>query len=277
MSARRSRASRGLAVVLASLCVLSCGTLSVEDEKELGHQYQRQIREEITLMRDRVVVNYVRSIGAQLAAASPPSPFEFRFYVVEDESLNAFAIPGGAIYVHSGIIQKSHNASELAGVMAHEIGHVTSRHIAKRFPQRRATGIVANVAAIAIAILTGNPYAAQAGQAGVGIAAQAYSASFTREDESEADELAVETLIKAGYDPQGLITLFQTLKTEEKGFRPPQFLIDHPATQERIDHVSAEIRANAPPPGLRKDDGGKLEIIQKRIELIVGTDPGSSS
>jgi predicted Zn-dependent protease len=249
----------------------------VQDEKELGHRYQREIREQLTLMRDRVVVNYVRSIGSQLVEASPPSPFEFRFYVVEDESLNAFAIPGGAIYVHTGIIQKSHGAAELAGVMAHEIAHVTSRHIAKRFNQGRGTGLVANVAAILIAILTGNPYAAQAGQAGVGIAATAYMASFTREDEAEADRLAVKSMIKAGYDPQGLITLFQTLKAEEKGFRPPQFLVDHPATDDRIAYVTGEIRAARPPNGLRRDDGGKLEIVQKRIELIVGTDPGSGS
>jgi predicted Zn-dependent protease len=274
---RPEAARRALALALTVLSVTSCGTLSVQDEKELGHQYQRQIREQLTLMRDRVVVNYVRAVGAKLVEASPPSPFEFRFYVVEDDSLNAFAIPGGAIYIHSGIIQKSQNVAELAGVMAHEIGHVTSRHIAKRYSQRRGTGIVANVLAIAIAIVTGNPIAAQAGQAGVGIAATAYNASFTREDESEADDLAVRTLIKAGYDPDGLITMFQTLKGKEKGLRPPQFLLDHPATQDRIDHVSGQIRLQPSTQGLRKDDGGRLEIIQKRIELIVGTDPGSDS
>jgi predicted Zn-dependent protease len=272
----RRAGGRGFgAIALAALC--ACGTLSVQDEKELGLQAQRQIREQLTLMRDRVVVNYVRQIGGELAAASPPSPFEFRFYVVEDDSLNAFAIPGGAIYIHSGIIQKSKSAGELAGVMAHEIGHVTARHVAKRFNQRRGTGIVANILALAIAILTGNPYAAQAGQAGVGIAATAYNASFTREDEAEADKLAVDSMIKAGYDPHALISMFQTLRAEEKGFRPPQFLIDHPATQERINQVSAEIKLESPPAGLRTDDNGKLEIIQKRIELIVGTDPGSDS
>lgn len=230
------------------------------------------------MLRDRVVVNYVRDLGAHLVASAKPSPFDFRFYVVEDEAINAFALPGGAIYVHTGTVQKAADASELAGVIAHEIAHVTSRHVAHLYRRQRNTGVAAQVATLIVAILTGNPYITNAANLGSQIAATAYLTTFTREAESEADVLAVETLIRAGYDPHGMLTFFDTLRKETAGgMRMPEFLSSHPATQERIVEVRQMIQKHDPlPPGLRRDDGGKLEIIQKRIDLVIGTDPGES-
>jgi predicted Zn-dependent protease len=254
--------------------LLACGTLSVEEEKELGTQAQRQVRDEFDMVRDRVIVNYVRDLGAELVNASDPSPFRFRFYAVEDDSINAFALPGGAIYVHTGTITKARNVSELAGVIAHEIGHVTARHVAELYPKQRATSVGLNLFALLAAILSGNPYIANAAGLGGQVAAQAYLSTFTQEAELESDILAVEALIRAGYDPHGMVTFFDTLKQETaQGLAMPQFLSSHPATDERIASVKATIRAREPLPPLRRDDGGKLEIIQRRIDLVIGTDP----
>ena len=269
----RNQIVQGVRLVVALFALSGCTTLSVQEEKKLGHQAQRQVREQFQLMRDAVVVKYIRDIGREMVAASRPSPFDFRFYVVEDEAINAFALPGGALYLHTGLIMQANNAGEIAGVLAHEIGHVTARHVANLYRRQRNTGVGAQVLAIMIAIVSGDANIARAGQFGVGVAAQAYLNTFTKEAESEADILAVETMVRAGYDPEGLITMFETLLEETAGgFDPPQFLQSHPATAERIAQVRAEIRRHEPLGQARRTDRGKLEIIQNRIELVIGTD-----
>jgi predicted Zn-dependent protease len=263
-----------VAAAFVLLAATGCGTLSVDEEKKLGVEAQREVRERFVMMRDRVVVNYVRAMGAQMVEASDPAPFDFRFYVVEDEEINAFALPGGAIYVHTGTISKAKNAAELSGVIAHEIGHVTARHVAKLYNTNRNTGIAANVLTIAVAILTGNPYVANAASLATGIAATAYTSQFGRDAEREADKLAVEAMIRAGYDPRALGSFFHTLLEDNRrtGLKPPPFLMSHPATDERIQNVTTLIEKHPAFTAHRLDDGGKLEIIQRRIELVQGTD-----
>jgi predicted Zn-dependent protease len=264
---------RFLAILAASSLLAACGTLSVQEEKRLGHQVQRQVQDELQLLREPHIVNYVREIGSEVAEGARDSAFDFRFYVVEDEAINAFAIPGGAVYVHSGLIQAAKNRAEIAGVLAHEMGHVTARHVARMYKRQRNTGIIANVVAMAIAILTGNPYVAQGGQLATGVAAQAYLNTYTQDAEREADRLAVETMVRSGYHPEALITMFQTLQAEAAGGMPlPDFLKSHPATTERIRNVQFLINQQSPlPSGLRREDR-KLPIIQERIKLVVGTD-----
>ncbi len=261
-------------VLLVALLATACGTLSVEEERELGHQAQREVRQSVQMMRDRVVVGYVRDLGQKLVAAAEPSPFEFRFYVVEDPEINAFALPGGAIYLHTGTVLRAVDVSELAGVLAHEIAHVSSRHVAELYRRNRNTGFAANTLTLVIAVLTGNPYIANAAQLGTAVAATAYTSQFGREAEREADARAVETLIRAGYDPRGLVSFFHTLAEESSkgGLQAPSFLRSHPATAERISSVSARVNRRLPLPGLRRDDGGKLQIIHERIQLIEGTE-----
>ena len=267
-----ARSSR-IALIPLALLTLACSTLTVQEEKELGRQVQRQVREQSTFVRDPVTVRYLRNLGDDLVDAALPSPFDFRFYVVEDESLNAFAVPGGAIYVHTGLMMTVKDTAELAGVLAHEIGHVTSRHVAKMARRGRNTGVAAQVVSILIAILTGNPYLADAGNVATGVAAQAYMSTYTKDAERQADEQAIDTLIRAGWDPHALITMFQTLQHESEGSaHMPQFLASHPATQERINAVNASIARRGQVAGLRLDDGGRLEIIQKRLELVIGMD-----
>ncbi len=262
------------ALPLLLLVATACGTLSVQEEQQLGHQAQREVRERFVMLRDRVVVNYVRDLGRTMVEASEPSPFEFRFYVVEDEEINAFALPGGAIYVHTGTITKTKDAAELAGVLAHEIGHVTARHVAHLYRRQRNTGMAAQIVALAVGILTGNPYLYNAAGLGASVAATAYTSQFGRDAERQADALAVEAMIRAGYDPNALASFFETLMQENQksGLKAPEFLRSHPATDERIANVRALIQSHPPFEAMRRDDGGKLQIIQQRIVLVAGTD-----
>jgi predicted Zn-dependent protease len=155
------------------------------------------------------------------------------------------------------------------------MGHVTARHVAESYNRTRATSLVAQVFTIAIAILTGSQLGAQGGQIASGMAAQAFLTTYSREAELEADDLAIETMVRGGWDPRGMSSMFQELINQsEGGMRMPEFLSSHPATQDRIDNVNLEISALGDLPRVRRDDGGRLQIIQKRIELIIGTDEG---
>ena len=265
------RSGMRLALCALTLLLSACGTLSVQEEQQMGAQAQAQLRKQLTFVRDPVTVNYVRKFGESLAQAARPSPFEFRFYVVEDETLNAFAIPGGAMYVNTGLLLGVHNAAELAGVLSHEMGHVTSRHVAKMANRSRNTGFVANIFYLLIGILTGNPYLANAGGLAGSVAGQAYMSTYTRDAEREADGCAVETMVHAGWNPDGMVTMFQTLEKEGVGSSGPSFLSSHPATDERIENVQRDIAKYPGSDKLRTDDG-KLPIIQERLKLIIGTD-----
>lgn len=272
MRERLSRSAPKLAVCVLALVLGACGTLTVQEEKQLGAQYQAQLRKELTFVRDPVTVSYVRKFGESLAKAARPSPFEFRFYVIENEELNAFAVPGGAMYVNTGLIQAVKNSAELAGVLSHEMGHVTARHVAKNAKRGRNTGFVANVFYFVIAVLTGNPYLANAGGIASSVAGTAYMSSYTRDAEREADALAVETMVHAGWNPEGMVTMFETLDKETGGGGGgPQFLSSHPANDERIANVQRDILKYPGSDKLKWDDG-KLPIIQERLKLIVGTD-----
>lgn len=270
-SCSRARAAVLLPFLLALLPLGSaCGTLSVSEERKLGADVERQIRGEVDLLTDPVVVGYVERMGQEILRAAGPQPFDFAFYVVENDEINAFALPAGYIYMHTGTILKARNASELAGVMAHEIGHAVERHVAHNYNKQRAAGLGHQLLVIGAAIFGGQT-AAELVNLGGGLAAVAVLNSFGREAEREADAFAVAMLPEAGYDPRGLLTFFETLR-EEGGPRPPAFLSSHPAPEDRIEATRQAIERLALPPSanLRVTDGGQLEIIQRRIRLLTG-------
>ena len=274
MRSKRSRRLLGLPslvrVAAPTLLVglLACGTLNVSDEMRLGRDVHYDLQQELRFFDDEVTVDYVRDIGESILHAVGPQPFDYRFFVVKNGDINAFAGPAGFIYVNTGTILKARNVSELAGVIGHEIGHVAERHIAENYYRQRGTGIAYQVG-IALASLFAGGLGASAAQLGGGLASMAYLNSFGREAEMEADAFAVSALPAAGYDPDGLVTFFETLQNETGG-SGPSFLSSHPATEDRIAATRGLIEALPPQPGLVEDDRGKLEIIQRRIQILGG-------
>jgi predicted Zn-dependent protease len=259
---------RHAAPLLLLLWFAACGPITVSEERRLGYDFEHEMRRELVFVHDRVVRGYVNDMGAELVRAAGPQPFDYRFHVVDDDEINAFAGPAGHIYVHTETILKARNASELAGVIAHEIGHVALRHIANNYNRQRNTQIGQDIL-VAGASIFGGGVVGSAAQLGTGLAAMAYLNSFGREAEMEADAFAVEVLPKAGYDPSGLVTFFRTLTHEAEGkSQAPSFLSSHPTTADRVESTRAAIEALPSRVGLRVNDGGKLEIIQRRIQLL---------
>jgi len=257
----------------AALCVWlllqpACASLSVSQEQQLGDEAAGELSRELDFVRDEWVVHYVESIGREIVSAAGPQPYTYRFRVVNDPELNAFALPAGHIYIHTAIILEAQNVSELAGVIAHEVGHVARRHVARNYNRQRNTGIVYQVLAVAASIFVGG-YAAAGGQLLGQLAAVAYVNQFTREAEMEADAFAVEVLPRAGYDPRGLVSFFETLRSHGEA-AGPSFLSSHPATSDRIRYTRSLITREDLGPGLRVTDNGELEIIQRRIQLLTG-------
>lgn len=248
----RSAPVRGAQAELARALV------PVSDEKQLGAKMVPEIEAKTRPVTDATVVDYIRGVGGRVAAASPnPDDWTFTFKVLDDpKTVNAFAIPGGTVYVYSGLIKTAQNEAQLAGVLAHEVAHVTSRHIAQRLVAQFGLETVASMA------LGQNP--SLLAQVASAIAVQGTLLKNSRDDESEADAKSVVAAARAGYDPRGLPEFLQILLKEEGSTSSLlTFLSDHPATQDRIKALNAEIASR----NLKGDsqDVQGLRAIQQRL------------
>ena len=211
-------------------------TLSPADERELGAFFMRQIRAQLPVVNDPEIEGYIQNLGYSLVSGASQGTTNFHFFVIADPVVNAFAIPGGYIGVHSGLIANTESESELASVMAHEIAHVTQRHIARAIAAAEGTQYATLAAVIAgILIGTQNSQAGQAAIAGASAAGAQSQINFTRTNEKEADRVGIAMLAKAGYNPRAMPTFFEKLDTASRYYsRPPEFLSTHPVTTSRI-------------------------------------------
>ena len=211
-------------------------TLSPADERALGEAFMREIRARLTLVDDPLVERYIQSIGYRLVAASDRRDLWFTFFVVEDASLNAFAAPGGFVGVHSGMILATRSESEFASVLAHEIAHVTQRHIVRAIDHASRSNLPV-LAGVLAAVIIGaqNAEAGQAAAAAViGTSAQS-RINFTRQNEMEADRVGIRILADAEFDPREMAGVFEKLQIAARySPRLPEYLSTHPVTTNRI-------------------------------------------
>lgn len=210
--------------------------LPVAEERRLGDRMMREIRRFLPLVEDPEVTQYIRDLGHRLAAHSEDPAYGFNFFVVDDSNINAFAMPGGHIGLYSGLIVASESESELGGVVAHEIAHVTQRHIARNYAQAQRLNLQA-AAAVLAGILIGSQDP-QAGSAAImaGIAAPIQQQlRYSRDYEREADRVGVRTMARAGLDPRGMPRFFERLaEASQYAEQPPEYLSSHPLTQQRL-------------------------------------------
>jgi len=249
----------------------SLGPPEVEDERELGAQFDAEIRKHVILIDDPVVLGYVNDLGQQLAASLGPQPFPYRFRVVRDSSLNAFAVPGGYVYLHSGTLLAAGSPDELAGVIGHEIGHVKGRHFARMQEHGKMPELLANLAGMAAAVATGEP--------GILVAAQAANVAmqlrWSREFEAEADQSAVVLAQRSGYDPAAITHFFERVLEEQRRLPAqeiPPYLFSHPEVESRIDAVEIAVAKAEPAPAPAAEAGpdrAAFEAMQARLAVLV--------
>lgn len=268
--ARRFLSLMGVCAFLA-LPVWGCGStlqniniIPDGQEVEMGHQFSKEIEREVKLYTDPEVVKYVQDLGQSLVKHSQRSEITYTIKVVDTDDVNAFALPGGYLYVNRGLISTAKNESELAGVMGHEIGHVVGRHGAKQMTRQYGLQILTGM-------VTGdNPGIARqlAGQfAGLGGTLGMFK--YSRDAEREADAYAIQELYDAGIDPIGMATFFEKLNAlheqQPSGFAA--LFATHPPTPERIANAKQAIAALPKKAGL-KSDSNLFHVIQKRLPAI---------
>ena len=230
-----SRAKARLRLAGAALALpLLAGCISEEREVALGGQIAANVNARVPLVRDAPLNLYVNELGRMLAKKSARPELQYHFYIVDTDAVNAFALPGGHIYINRGLIQRTENVSELAGVLAHEIAHVAARHGAKNLQRQMRTSSMSTL--LYQTILGRKPLL---DQQALSLGNQLWTAAHSRSDEAEADRLAVEYLLDTGVDPRGMLTLFGQLleeeRTEPHGGGASAWFGSHPNTVQRIE------------------------------------------
>ncbi len=233
--------------VMALAVVPSVHALTVKEEKELSKEYMRVLKRYFKFVDDPVIVDYVNDIGQRILAKMPPQPFDYNFYVIEQEVFNAFATPAGHIFVYSGLIAAMDREEQLAGLLAHEIGHVKSRHISEKIERAENLQKAAYVGMIAgfAAALAGAPEAGQAMMMGSMAGSHSMMLAYGRGDESEADQLGLNSMYRAGYDGAGMVEMFEILRSKQwfGADEIPTWVMTHPAVEERIIYVRNRVEA----------------------------------
>lgn len=215
--------------------------ISIEKEKELSREFLSVVFRHYKVIDTVIVVNYINDLGQKILSAFPSQPFEYRFYVIKDDSLNAFAGPAGHIFVNTGLIRAMESEDELAGVISHEIAHASLRHISKRIEQSKKTNM-ATLAGMAAGVLLGIGGAGDAAGAvivGSAAAGQTVSLAYSREDEAEADQVGLKYLNLAGYDAKGLLVVMEKMRGKEwfDSSIIPTYMRTHPGPEERMVNI----------------------------------------
>jgi predicted Zn-dependent protease len=240
---------------------------TIEDEKKVGKEFFENLEEHQLILKNKALNDYINKIGNLVLDQTIQAPFNFNFYIVDSSAINAFATPGGYIYINKGLILSAENEAELVGVIAHEIGHANARHVASIIEKSQKLNMAALAGILAGVFLGGG------GETSAAIAAFSLAGSssltlkYMREHEEEADRMGLEYLVKAGYYPGAMIDFLKIMKQNEFLSKTmPSYLLTHPGTDDRIIYMDALIMTRYPQKGL-KNIIGNLNRIQALIPL----------
>lgn len=265
-------ATESLNLNLPSMGAVAGTELSPAEEQALGEEMMRQIRADSSYLNDAETLEYLNRLGYKLVSVSNTHTYNFFFYPLVDRSLNAFAIPGGFIAVHTGLIIAAQNESELAGVIAHEVGHVSQRHIARMIDAQKGNAAI-TLGSFLLALLAAR---AGSGQAATALAVGSQAAliqsqlSYSRGAEREADRVGLSSLVKAGFDPKGMENFFMRLQQNNRYYEAaaPAYLLTHPLTVERISDMENRTRRLG---SHTHQDSLDFVLIQQRARVLQET------
>lgn len=228
-----------LAAMAQTQIKLHSNKYSIQDDIKLGRQAAQEAEQQFPIMRDQQVQSYVERVGQRLVSAIPSQfqhpEFQYYFKVVNARDINAFALPGGPMYVNRGMIEAAKTEGEMAGVMAHEISHVALRHGTAQATKGQKYGLLAGIAGIAGAVITGSSQVGQLAQAPFAV----FLLKYSREYETEADVLGAQIMARAGYNPQDLANMFRTIE-QQGGGSGGGFLSSHPSPNDRYARINRE-------------------------------------
>jgi predicted Zn-dependent protease len=262
----RVMAAAALAAVAAATAAGAAGLplqiVSTAEEIALGREAQKQIKAEMPQVSDRAVTAYVAGIGRRLVARAGGPRYPYSFSVANYREVNAFALPGGPVWIHRGAIQAATTEAQLASVLAHEIAHIAERHTANQLTK----GLIANGLLGLLGAMLGNDGSARAAQAGAQILAGGYMLKFSRDDEREADRVGARIMRRAGWDAREMIAFMETLRRRQ-GRDPGSvevFLSSHPAPGERVELLRAELKGTS---GGRRDSA-EFQRMKRRLARL---------
>jgi Zn-dependent protease with chaperone function len=238
---------------------------SPQQDVELGRQVSKDAERQVPMLGDSRVDNYLNNLGRRLAAHAPGERYPYQYKCVNDRAINAFALPGGFIYINRGVIEAADSEAQLAGVMGHETSHVALRHGTNQASK-------ASFGQLGLGVLGGllgsNSVGALAAQVGAGFVANSILLKYSRTAESQADIMGTQILYDSGYDPRAMAQFFEKIETESKGKDPPEFFSNHPSPEHRVEHVSEEVdRLGGPPRNYTSDSDEFREIKRYVISL----------
>jgi predicted Zn-dependent protease len=259
------------AVELPDLGTSADRVMSPADEARIGAEFFRSLRQHVELVEDPELQAYIQNLGYRLAAHSGSST-DFHFFIVKDPRINAFAAPGGYVGFNAGLILEARNESELAGVVAHEIAHVSQRHIARSSEAAEDMSLPMAASIIAAILLGGqDPELGQAALAATMASGTQYRIDFTRANEAEADRVGIDMLAAAGFDPEGMPRFFERLQARDRLGAPvvPEFLRTHPVTLSRIaDSRNRAAGYNVEP----TEDHGDFHHARAKLRVLIQED-----
>ncbi len=246
--------------------------VGIAEEKKMGRTFEVLIRSQLPIVEDPEISLYIKKIVERISAAIPPQPFEFTSGVILHNSLNAFAVPGGHVFIFTGLIMQLDDEAQLAGIMAHEMAHVTERHVAERINRGKYLTLASLLAAVAGVVAGGEGGAALA--AGAFGAGQSAMLNYSRMDETEADDMGYQYLVAAGYPPLGMAGGFMKIREKSAmvgGGKVPTYLSTHPDIGVRITSVIAKAQSGPQALNKRKVNNTQFKRVQALLWARYGT------
>lgn len=242
------------------------GEFGLADEMKMGREFEALVKSSMPLVEDPEIKLYVQSVVDRIVATLPPQPYGFQTNIMLHSSLNAFAAPGGFVFVHTGLLQNLEHESELAGVLSHEIAHVTQRHIAHRIERGQAISL-ASLAGAILGVLAGGGKSGGAAVAASAAAGQAAMLSYSRADESDADQFGIRYLVDAGYNPRGLSGAFAKIQelSYGRGANFPEYLSTHPDLTARLSTMASRIQTMPADVRERPENDARFRRVQTLI------------
>ena len=229
-----------------------------EQDIQLGKQNAAQAEKQLRMLNDPRVDNYLNNLGKRLAAHAPGYKYPYQYKCVNDMAINAFALPGGFIYINRGTIEAADTEAQLAGVMAHETSHVVLRHGTNQATKAQLTSVPF---AILGGMVGGNSVTGLLAQLAAGFSLNSILLKYSRTDESQADVMGTQILYDTGYDPRAMAQFFEKLGNESTGKQPAQFFSDHPNPGNRVERVDQEVDLLGGPPANYQSDSPEFKDI----------------